>query len=118
MSIQITRNVNICGYGMPMMPMMSMGGCYTPAMPIFGTCCTPIPVMCCGIMNNDMAAGYCIGTALGNPGVLNAIGSGLKWVWNHTLGGLLKKNDATSKKSETPQESTSQGTPETTEAEA
>lgn len=154
MSVQITRNVNINGCEMPMMPMMSMGGCCTPAMPIFGTCCTPVPVMGCGIMNNDMAAGYCIGTALGNPGVLSAIGSGLKWgynnlvlpvwngvikpvanwtynnilkqigsglkwVWDHTLGWVLKKiGEATSKKTEKPQETTSQGTPETTDAEA
>lgn len=91
MSVQITRNINIsgCGMGMPMMPMMGMGGCCAPAMPIFGSaCCTPVvPVMggCCGIMNNDMAAGYCIGTALGTPGVLNAIGSGLQWGYNNIV---------------------------------
>ena len=154
MSVQITRNVNISGYGMPMMPMMSMGGCYTPSMPIFGGYCTPAPMMGCGIMNNDMAAGYCVGTALATPGVLQAIGSGLKWgynnlvlpvwngvikpvanwtynnilkpigsglkwVWDHTLGWVLKKlESATSKKSAKPEETTAQGTPETTEAEA
>lgn len=85
MSVQITRNVNISGCGMPMMPMMPTGGCCTPAMPIFGGCCTPVPVMGCGMMNNDMAAGYCVGTALGTPGVLNAIGSGIQWGYNNIV---------------------------------
>ena len=85
MCVQITRNVNIsgCGMGMPMMP---MGGCCAPAMPIFGAaCCTPMPVMGYGIMNNDMAAGYCVGAALGTPGVLDAIGSGIQWGYNNIV---------------------------------
>lgn len=81
MSISITRNINISGYGMPMMGMMPMGGmCCRPAMPIFGGYCTPM--MSAG---GAMMAGACVGAALANPGVLNAIGSGLKWGYNHIL---------------------------------
>ena len=81
MNLSITRNINISGYGMPMMGMMPMGGmCCRPAMPIFGGYCTP--VMAAG---GTMMAGACVGAALATPGVLNAIGSGLKWGYNHLL---------------------------------
>lgn len=83
MSVQIVRNVNIsgCGMGMPIMPMMGMGGCCTPMMggSIF---CRPYPMMA---MGGAVMAGACIGAALANPGVLDAIGSGLKWGYNNLV---------------------------------
>ena len=128
MSVQITRNVNISGYGMPMMPMMSMGGCCPGmGMSIF---CRPYPVMA---MSGAVAAGMLTGALLANPQVLNTIGSGLKWgynnlvlpvwngvikpvanwtynnilkpigsglkwVWDHTLGWVLKKLESATSK--------------------
>lgn len=133
----------------PMMPMMAMGGCYGPGMPIFGfsnpNCA----------MGGAAMAGACVGAALATPGVMSAIGSGLKWgynniikpvwnsvikpvwnfaynnilkpigsglkwVWDHTLGWVFKKiGEATSKKSKKaeatePQTSTEQQAAETT----
>ena len=115
MNVSITRNINISGCGMPMMGMMPMGGYCRPAMSIFGGYCAP--VMGCG-MSNAMAAGLCVGAACAIPGVLSGIGSalkfgynhilkpagiwtynnilkpigsGLKWVWDHTLGWVIKK---------------------------
>ena len=82
MNVSITRNINISGYGMPMMGMMPMGGYCRPAMSIFGGYCAP--VMGCG-MSNAMAAGLCVGALAATPRVLNAIGSGLKWGYNHIL---------------------------------
>lgn len=82
MNVSITRNINISGCGMPMMGMMPMGGYCRPAMSIFGGYCAP--VMGCG-MSNAMAAGLCVGALAATPGVLNAIGSGLKWGYNHIL---------------------------------
>ena len=98
MSFSYTRTITTNGLGMPMMPMrpmMGMGGCFSPMMggSIF---CRPYPMMAIG---GAVAAGACIGAALACPGVMNAIGSGLKWVWDHTLGWVLKKLEtATSKK--------------------
>lgn len=83
MSVQITRNINISGCGMPMMPMapmMPMGGC-CPGMGMSVFC---RPMMGCG-MTNAMAAGACIGAALATPGVLDAIGSGIQWGYNNLI---------------------------------
>lgn len=132
MSFTYTRSISVSGCGMPMMPMrpmMAMGGYCGPRMPIFG-CCNPYYAM-----GGAAMAGACIGAALATPGVMSAIGSGLKWgynniiqpvwngvikpvwnfaynnilkpigsglrwVWDHTLGWVLKKiGEATSKKS-------------------
>lgn len=152
MSIHIVRNVTFGGCGIPMMGMgpMPMG-----PMPIMGHCsifCRPYPYMAVG---GAMMAGACIGAALANPGVINAIGSGLKWgynnlvlpvwngvvkpvtswaynnilkpighglkwVWDHTLGWVLKKLDnSVTKKSEAKAEGAAQETvEEAAEAEA
>lgn len=156
MSVQIVRNINISGCAMPMMgmapmPMMGMGGCCSPMM-CGSVFCRPYPYMA---MGGAVMAGACIGAALANPGVINAIGSGLKWgynnlvlpvwngvvkpvaswaynnilkpighglkwVWDHTLGWVLKKLDnAVTKKSEAKAEGAAQETvEEATEAEA
>ena len=81
MSISVTRNININGCAMPMMGMMPMGGLCRPAMPIFGGYCSPAVGCAAG---GALAAGVCIG-ALATPGVLSAVGSGLKWGYNHLL---------------------------------
>ncbi|MDY6382936.1 MAG: hypothetical protein SPL70_03420 [Cyanobacteriota bacterium] len=80
----ITRNVSISGYGMPMGPII--GGPMLP--PMAGPCMPPIPMVggyYGGICNNDMAAGYCVGAALSNPGVMHTLGTGIKWGWNHVI---------------------------------
>lgn len=91
MTISITKNVTIKGCGMPMMP---MGGFCNPGirMSIFPGYCSPAPMMGWGMMNNDMAAGYCIGTIAGNPGVQRALGAAFKaigkacvWTFNNVL---------------------------------
>ena len=91
MSIQIVRNINISGCAMPMMgmvpmPMMGMGGCCSPIMggSIF---CRPYPYMA---MGGAMMAGACIGAALANPGVINALGSVIKPVWNGVLKPVIR----------------------------
>ena len=124
MSFTYTRTVTFGGCGMPMMPMAPMmpmmGGCCSPMMrpPLF---CRPYPMMAaCGAV----AAGVCAGALIANPQIINGIGNafkwgynsvikpvwnsaikpalgfigqGLKWVWDHTLGWVIKK---ISKKSE------------------
>lgn len=80
----ITRNVSISGCGMPMGPII--GGPMLP--PMAGPCMPPIPMVggyYGGICNNDMAAGYCVGAALSNPGVMYTLGTGIKWGWNHVI---------------------------------
>ena len=80
----ITRNVSISGCGMPMGPII--GGPMLP--PMAGPCMPPIPMVggyYGGICNNDMAAGYCVGAALSNPGVMHTLGTGIKWGWNHVI---------------------------------
>ena len=84
MSFSYTRTITTNGLGMPMMPMrpmMGMGGCFSPMMggSIF---CRPYPMMAVG---GAVAAGACIGAALACPGVMNAIGSGLKWGYNNII---------------------------------
>lgn len=85
MSFTYTRSVSVSGCGMPMMlmrpmmPMMAIGGCCGPRMPIFG-CCNPYYAM-----GGAAMAGACVGAALATPGVMSAIGSGLKWGYNNII---------------------------------
>lgn len=81
MNMQITRNLNISGCGMPMMPAMGMGGYCSPMLggSIF---CRPYPMMA---MGGAMAAGICAGALLANPQILSTIGSGLKWGYNNLI---------------------------------
>ena len=96
MNYTYTRTITTSGCGMPMMPMgmgpmMGMGGpCIHPRMSIFGFGCRPMMGYAIG---GAALAGACAGAALAMPGVMNAIGSGLKWgynnlalpVWNNVL---------------------------------
>ena len=66
----------------------SFGGCQS-----FGMGCMPMPMAPvpmfpaygCYPMSDAMAAGYCTGAVLAMPGVLQAVGNGLKWGYNNII---------------------------------
>lgn len=109
MSIRITRNINIQGYGKSMMGMgmMPMGGMYyRPTMSLFGNgFCSPM--MSWG-MSKAMGVGMCVGALAATPGLLKATGKGLKWAWDHSIGWLIKKIKG--KKSEKAEQTKTQST--------
>ncbi len=68
--------------GCGMQPPMMINSCFAPMpMPV----APMVPVAPMMPMNNSMAAGWCVGTLMGMPGVLPAIGKGLEWGYNNII---------------------------------
>ncbi len=77
-------------FGCGCMPMTPMAPCtvFGPTYPVAPMPMAPVPMVpvgCCYPMSNAMAAGYCTGALLAMPGVVNAIGSGLKWGYDNII---------------------------------
>lgn len=70
---------------MPMTPCTIFGPTPYPVAPMPMAPVPMFPIGCCYPMSDAMAAGYCTGAILGMPGVLNAIGDGLKWGYNNII---------------------------------
>ena len=89
---QITSFGGCQSFGMGCMPMpMASTSCTIfggPAYPVAPMPMAPVPMFPaygCYPMSDAMTAGYCTGAVLAMPGVLQAVGNGLKWGYNNII---------------------------------